>query len=254
MPQKGSPRESHYPKAAARDNSSTDFVLASGTLIHPVTDRTRRGPYPLGEKGVGGHSHISLSSRSAYNPLEAERGTELHSAEQRLSPKEHKDQIERTAGLPKSGNGHGDGGSIQGRTLGVQRSTKVRQFNTCAGTRAAHRAVGDNPAPNLGARDERITGLYTKVRDLNNLVAAYETIKSNPGSMTSGTGVCIYPDGVSLEKLRVISKELERETFQFKPVKRIYIPKANGGPRPLGIPSIRDRVVQQSMRMELERQ
>jgi retron-type reverse transcriptase len=49
-----------------------------------------------------------------------------------------------------------------------------------------------------------------------------------------------------------LQKELQTETFDARAVRRVYIPKSDGKVRPLGIPSIRDRVVQEAIRMILE--
>jgi retron-type reverse transcriptase len=80
---------------------------------------------------------------------------------------------------------------------------------------------------------------------------AYDNLKSKPGNMTQG----IIPttlDGFSIEIIRKIISELRDESFQFKPGRRVMIPKASGGERPLTVAPPRDKVVQEIMRMILE--
>lgn len=69
-------------------------------------------------------------------------------------------------------------------------------------------------------------------------IVAYEQIKSTPGNMTAGTdGETI--GGFSNRTINTLIESMRNESFQFKPAKRVYIPKANGKMRPLGIPMVR---------------
>lgn len=82
-------------------------------------------------------------------------------------------------------------------------------------------------------------------------VIAYERIKSAPGNMTKGSdGHTI--DGTSIDKLLSSISELKDESYQPQPALRVYIPKKDGKKRPLGIPAIRDKIVQESVRLILE--
>ncbi len=54
------------------------------------------------------------------------------------------------------------------------------------------------------------------------------------------------------DNLQHLAQDLKTQAFEPYPVRRVYIPKSNGKVRPLGIPSIRDRIVQEALRMILE--
>jgi len=81
--------------------------------------------------------------------------------------------------------------------------------------------------------------------------AAYENIKGNKGALTPG----VLPDtldGRSLSRIHSVQSKVLNESYKFKPVKQIWIPKANGKRRPLGLPTPDDKIVQEVIRMILE--
>lgn len=82
-------------------------------------------------------------------------------------------------------------------------------------------------------------------------VLAYERIKSKPGNMTAGDdGVTL--DHISMDAIGKLCESIKTGTYTPKPVRRKFIPKANGKSRPLGIPSPRDKIVQEMVREILE--
>ena len=83
---------------------------------------------------------------------------------------------------------------------------------------------------------------------------AHEHVAQNAGSKTAGCdGVVMADFDADLEgNLQKLAEALKSGSFEARPVRRVYIPKANGKKRPLGIPSVRDRIVQEAVRMILE--
>src|SRR5260370_30931123 len=86
--------------------------------------------------------------------------------------------------------------------------------------------------------------LYRMMYKEDLYILAYERLKSKPGNMTPGTDEETL-DGFSLEAIREMIREMKTEQFRFKPVRQQFIPKPNGKMRKLGIPCVRDKIVQE---------
>ncbi|MGE3537306.1 MAG: reverse transcriptase domain-containing protein [Candidatus Tectimicrobiota bacterium] len=86
------------------------------------------------------------------------------------------------------------------------------------------------------------------------LRAAHAHVNTNQGRETAGIdGEKMSQFNGDLEgNLQRLQEALKAKTFEPMPVKRVYIPKANGKRRPLGILTIDDRIVQEALRMILE--
>jgi group II intron reverse transcriptase/maturase len=102
-------------------------------------------------------------------------------------------------------------------------------------------------------REYKFYVLYDKMFIPYMLRDAWKSVKSNKGS----AGV----DGITIEKveeygvdlyLKELGEELRKQTYRPEAAKRVMIPKANGGERPLGIPTVRDRIAQTVCKMILE--
>ena len=100
----------------------------------------------------------------------------------------------------------------------------------------------------------RFYALYDKVYRVDVLQHAYRLVRTNKGA----PGI----DGVSFEAIEAsegverfldgLAEEVKNRTYRPMPVRRVMIPKPDGSQRPLGIPTIRDRVVQMAVKLIIE--
>jgi len=99
----------------------------------------------------------------------------------------------------------------------------------------------------------RFYRLYDKISLPHFLMESYKRVKANRGApgIDGVTFAQIEEEGLETF-LQNLKTELEQKTYRPRPVKRVYIPKTNGKQRPLGIPTLRDRVVQMSCKLVIE--
>jgi len=99
----------------------------------------------------------------------------------------------------------------------------------------------------------RFYSLYDKTYRMEVLEEAYARVKANGG--TSGvdgeTIETVTAKGIDIY-LAELQQEMKERRYVPKPVRRVYIPKPNGKERPLGIPTVRDRIVQTAFLLTLE--
>ena len=89
--------------------------------------------------------------------------------------------------------------------------------------------------------------LFDKIYQKENLAEAFKQVKRNHGAPgVDGVTVEEYESKLS-ENLELIHVELKTKTYAPSPVRRVMIDKPEGGKRPLGIPTVKDRVVQQAV-------
>jgi retron-type reverse transcriptase len=103
-------------------------------------------------------------------------------------------------------------------------------------------------------KTHRFYDLYHLLYDIDWLLSAHTHVSRNAGSKTAGCdGINMRAFDENLESnLQKLAQELQWETFEPYPVRRVYIEKKNHKLRPLGIAAIRDRIVQEAIRMILE--
>jgi group II intron reverse transcriptase/maturase len=140
---------------------------------------------------------------------------------------------------------------VEGSLEGEKPRTKNRER-----TSSGNAPVGDesrNPEEDSGfPRKKKHYSLYDKITKEANLWQAWKQVAANKGAPgCDGVTIEQYAANVR-ENLKELRQELRKKTYRPRPVRRHTIPKDGGGERPLGIPCVRDRIVQQAVKQVLE--
>ena len=102
--------------------------------------------------------------------------------------------------------------------------------------------------------DHRFTNLYDLLHWDYWMHISAERVLARPGSKTDGvdgqTRLAFKADYE--HQMQMLLDQLKRKTYEPQPVRRVYIPKHDGKQRPLGIPALRDRIVQEALRAILD--
>ncbi len=100
----------------------------------------------------------------------------------------------------------------------------------------------------------RFYALYDKVWRADILMFAYRLVRANKGSPgIDGMNFDDIEQKIGVDRfLLELAQDLKSKTYHPNPVRRVMIPKADGSQRPLGIPTIRDRVAQMAVKLVIE--
>jgi len=102
-----------------------------------------------------------------------------------------------------------------------------------------------------GKRRLQLERVYRHLQNRELFLRAYAKLYANDGALTLGTDPSDTVDGMSLKRIDGIIETLQAGKYRWKPARRVYIPKANGKLRPLGIPGWEDKLLEEVIRQVL---
>lgn len=98
----------------------------------------------------------------------------------------------------------------------------------------------------------KLFSLYGQILEPKHLMAAWKKVRANKGAKgLDNVTIKDFEDNLE-ENIRQIASELRAKEYTPTPVRRVYIPKKNGKMRPLGVPTVKDRIIQQAVVQAIE--
>lgn len=135
--------------------------------------------------------------------------------------------------------------AVEGRTRAKGNAVRAHTDRTPSRGYDVQSALDGIRRTAKGNRQARFTTLMHHVYAPERLRAAYDALKRDSAPGVDGQTWHQYGQNLQ-ENLRDLSARLARGGYHAKPVKRVYIDKADGSQRPLGIPALEDKIVQRS--------
>lgn len=163
------------------------------------------------------------------------------------SPKEGNFYLNTRGSKYKNNFLYGDGASV----VGVRFYSKGKQFFKATNILTDPTDSSIKKVATMAFDVRPIEISYKQLYDKSFLIDSYYKIKSNSGNMTEEVSKETL-DGISNSWLNDTIDSLKKRNFKFNPIKQIFISKANGGVRMLGIPSPIDQILQQAYKTILE--
>jgi group II intron reverse transcriptase/maturase len=148
-------------------------------------------------------------------------------------------------GKPPNKAGQPAAEAVEGRGLAKGNSPERNALRTQSRSRAPSALERVRQAAEKDRR-QRFTALLHHVYDVERLRAAYLALKRDAVAGVDGQTWRRYGEDLEAH-LRDLSERLKRGAYRAKPVRRAYIPKADGRQRPLGVPTLEDKLVQRAV-------
>ncbi|RYG18431.1 group II intron reverse transcriptase/maturase, partial [bacterium] len=250
------------PQHEVKPAASTD-LQSEGRAAHFTAKATPAARDPErddGLGGVGGAARVQGSSRNTGDPsaLPQSRQGGSYKPKAKSSTAQRKSEGTNTPTTTTTNNVVRGRGPWGGRVdqEGTGKGMDAKRPNNPAGRRSDDNVRRLQDRLRDVAKQQpgrRFHALYDRIYRRDVLYEAWNTVRRNQGSAGVDAQTLAEIEQQGVERfLEALGSELQNNAYQPQAVLRRYIPKADGTQRPLGIPTVRDRIVQTATKLILE--